>query len=152
MTQPMRQRRPRANHEFAIDPVFPALRQLSRELRDFTEREIGPLVDARPLDELKLALQEAAANLIEHGEIRDGGIRISFSWDGSEFVVRLTTRGRPFDPRTTDESLPDADDLQEGGYGLYLIRRLTDQLDYQTVGPEHTLTMVKVFCIPGGDL
>lgn len=153
MSQTPRPGQPSATHEFAMDATFPALRHLSRELREFAHREMRAVVDTRPLDEMKLALQEAAANLIEHGEITEpkGGIRVAFSWNGSVFVIRLSSRGRPFDPRNADVELPDPEALAEGGYGIYLIRRLTDEIDYRTVGEEHTLTMVKV-CRAAGDL
>jgi serine/threonine-protein kinase RsbW len=137
-----------------MDAAYPALRQLSREMREFIGREMVGLAGSRPVDELKLALQEAAANLIEHGRIDDpkGAIRVGFAWDGSSMVVRMSSRGQPFDPRRAEAALPRAEDLEEGGYGIYLIRRLTDDLDYRTVGEEHTLTMVKVCRAGGGDL
>lgn len=89
----------------------------------------------RPEDEnaiglLLLALQEAAANILEHAYQGKGGLPITLlvQTDADRISLTLYHEGAAFDPNT---ALPPAfDGSREGGFGVYMMERLTDQVRY----------------------
>jgi serine/threonine-protein kinase RsbW len=80
--------------------------------------------------ELKSAVTEAAANAIRHGspEGSRNHVRVSFHLDHKRLVVDIEDQGRGFDPDTLP--VPNLDDLCEGGYGLPMMRRLMDRVEF----------------------
>lgn len=131
--------------DFTIDASFPALRRLGSEFADFVASVAPDRGESKDVHELKLALQEAATNLIEHGDIQpvEDGIGVFMEWYGESLTVRLRARGRPFDPRRSPPEAPPPEALAEGGYGLYLIQTLADEIDYESKDGVHTLSLTK---------
>ncbi len=98
--------------------------------------------------DLKLAVDEACSNIIEHGYPGDapGTIRIFFDAGDGQVVVAIADRGRPFDPKSV--RAPDLDsrweDRRTGGLGWHLIQSSVDRVTYDS-DPErgNRLTLVK---------
>jgi serine/threonine-protein kinase RsbW len=118
-------------------------------IRDFIEdacRRAG--VERSAAFDLKLAVDEACSNVVEHGYagMAPGPIRVTFDADGDRVVVAIADRGRAFDP--SDVEAPDLDSDWEhrriGGLGWHLIRRSVDAMDYETNRESgNRLTLVK---------
>ena len=103
-------------------------------MRDFVV-ETCRQVWARPTDEpalrqLQLALSEAAANVIRHAYQGQAGQPIVLTLEASADRIRLTLshNGISFDPTTVPP--PEFDGSREGGFGVYMMDRLTDQVVY----------------------
>lgn len=126
---------------------FDSLPRIGAAVMSAAQQFFGAIGEAKELHDLRLAVQEAATNLIEHGAIVDDDFVIRFERWGDEFWVHFVCRGRPFDPTSVRPSLPDPLELAEGGYGLFLIHTLTDGVLYQTEGEWNTLSLRKR--IPG---
>ena len=107
------------------------------------------------VDEVVLALDEAVANIVEHAyegsslPVRERKIRLDIACDAGEFRVRLQDRGTPYDPTlareiTPEESAAKGERGDDGGWGLYLMRRFMDSISYSH-SPEtgNTLEMVR---------
>jgi anti-sigma regulatory factor (Ser/Thr protein kinase) len=118
-------------------------------VRAFVERACRLAgVDSSACFDLKLAVDEACANIIAHGyRGRSGGsIRIACASDEGSVRVTILDRGRPFAPA----ELPAADvtsDWKErplGGLGWHLIRQSVDEIDYEPdPAGGNRLTLVK---------
>jgi serine/threonine-protein kinase RsbW len=82
------------------------------------------------LDQLMLAVQEAATNILRHG-YRDEGrrpIRLAIEIEPDRVHLAFIYPGRHFDP---EKVLPPVfDGSREGGFGVYLIRQLVDEVRY----------------------
>lgn len=115
-------------------------------------------LDEKAVFQIELACDEAATNIIEHayGEEDAGTITVDYRTSAESFTVSLHDNGRPFDPagvpppptvatEITDVT-PDelGTQLQIGGLGLHMIRKLMDEV-YFSFDPEqgNTLIMVK---------
>ncbi len=127
-----------------------------QEIRDFIEEAgLRAGVDPSARFDLKLAVDEACANIIVHGYEpgKPGPIGVSFESDGRRVVLTITDRARPFDPK--DAPVPDLDvdwrERRPGGLGWYLIRQVMDSVEYDS-DPErgNRLTLVKTGAFPGG--
>lgn len=113
---------------------------------------IDEACQAAKLDEearydVKLAVDEACTNIIEHGyaDLEPGSIILSVQYGVRQIVVRITDFGHPFEP--SDPPTPDAEAALEsgtlGGFGLYFIYRSMDVVTYESTPAGNTLTMIK---------
>jgi serine/threonine-protein kinase RsbW len=116
--------------------------------RDFITRccaEAGVL--GEQVLELKLAVDEACTNIIEHGYqgMDPGSIILSFRILAGEIQVQITDFGHVFEPVQT--ARPDAqaalDEGQLGGFGWYLTYQTMDNIAYQATEEGNTLTFTK---------
>ena len=93
---------------------------------------------------LALVVSEACANVIEHaynGE-PDHPINLKLTVDESRLVLLVRDFGAPFDMASYRP--PDLDEGQEGGYGVFIMRNLMDEVDYDVSDqPGTTLRLVK---------
>ncbi|MCW3038428.1 MAG: putative anti-sigma regulatory factor, serine/threonine protein kinase [Solirubrobacterales bacterium] len=92
------------------------------------ERAQTALVHAGGTADLELALTEALANVIEHSYAGQGAHEIRVGTEVTEDVIRVTVRdwGRIADARTFVRR--DLDDPGEGGYGVFLMEQLVDDV------------------------
>jgi serine/threonine-protein kinase RsbW len=87
-------------------------------------------VDARTQSAIQVAVGELATNSIKHAYGGRAGQPIHISLEATDVrvVVELEDFGTPFDPDRYRH--PDLDQANERGVGLYIVRRLTDELDF----------------------
>jgi serine/threonine-protein kinase RsbW len=99
--------------------------------------------------ELKLAVDEACTNIIQHGYkgMDPGSIILAFRIESERILVQITDFGHIFEP--AEASKPDMEaaleDRELGGLGLFLIYQTMDNIDYQTSEEGNTLTFTKFF-------
>ncbi len=97
--------------------------------------------------DLKLAVDEACTNIIEHGYkgMDPGSIILSFRIEPDRILVQITDFGHVFEP--VEAPKPDVEaaleDRELGGLGLYLIYQTMDNIDYQSSEDGNTLTFTK---------
>jgi serine/threonine-protein kinase RsbW len=97
--------------------------------------------------DLKLAVDEACTNIIEHGYkgMDPGSVILSFRIEPDRILVQITDFGHVFEP--VEAPKPDVEaaleDRELGGLGLYLIYQTMDNIDYQSSEEGNTLTFTK---------
>jgi serine/threonine-protein kinase RsbW len=97
--------------------------------------------------DLKLAVDEACTNIIEHGYkgMDPGSIILALRVEPDRVLVQITDFGHIFEP--TDAPKPDVEAALEdrplGGLGLFLIYQTMDNIDYQSSEDGNTLTFTK---------
>ena len=129
--------------------VFPAKFEYLDEIRDlvaqvareggFTEKEIYSL---------QLAADEAASNIIEHAYegVSDANLVVTCDVRGEMMVISMRDSGIPFDPSKVKQPNFKADlsDRQIGGLGVYLMRKIMDEVRYESNSKTgNLLTMIK---------
>lgn len=82
------------------------------------------------VNHLQLAVTEALSNIVRHAYRGrpDRPIQIEATADAHHIGLRLYHHGEMFDPKSA--SPPSLDGSQEGGFGLYIIEQLVDELSY----------------------
>jgi serine/threonine-protein kinase RsbW len=129
--------------------TFPAKFEFLDEIRElvaqtalagsFTEKEIYSL---------QLAADEAASNIIEHAYagISNANLDITCDMRGDTLTITMRDTGISFDPSSVKQPNLKADlsERQIGGLGLYLMRKLMDEVHYES-DPKtgNLLTMIK---------
>ncbi len=94
-----------------------------------------------------LAVEELVTNCIKYGyeDAGDHVIDIKLQISGTELALTVTDDGRPFNPL----ELPEPDihlpiqDRPIGGLGIYLLRRMSDQMDYVRAAGRNSVTLRK---------
>jgi len=114
-------------------------------LLDQVENFIADNLPEKEVFHVLLALEEAVANIIKHGDVR-GQIHIHCMYDGERLQVEIEDQGRPFDP--SQFARPDIssslEDRKPGGLGIYFIRHYIDHVDYRYRDHKNVLTLVKL--------
>ncbi len=82
--------------------------------------------------EIKLAAGEALSNAVEHGRgTRVAGFSVRCAFDGEELSIEIRDNGEGFEPKPA----PDVPlELRERGFGILLMRRLMDRVQFERNG------------------
>jgi serine/threonine-protein kinase RsbW len=132
-------------HEMRTSSATENLAKIRRFVRRAAEERDVP---EKIVEQMILAVDEAASNIIRHAYRHDPGgeILIAAAFEDDRWIVTLRDRGVGFDPNNVRR--PDmATYLKErrvGGLGLHLIRKLMDEVDYESGGDDYNqLTLTK---------
>jgi anti-sigma regulatory factor (Ser/Thr protein kinase) len=96
---------------------------------------------------IQLAADEAASNIIEHAyeDVGNGVLELSCGIRDGAITIIMVDHGESFDPSAIP--LPDLKaDLSErkiGGLGIFLMRKLMDEVRYESKKTGNVLTMIK---------
>lgn len=117
------------------------------ELRDFVTR-IGRAngYSNQVVNAFKLAVDEAATNIIRHAyQHHDGVITVRANVRHDSLTVSFIDQGIFFDPKTVKN--PDLNHYvhigKKGGLGIFIIRKLMDEIDYRRIAEGNELRMTK---------
>jgi len=96
------------------------------------------------LNDVKLAVTEACTNVIKHSYKYDSQKKFTLSLQVSPklMVVKLAYEDKEFDPDKIPP--PDFSKVQEGGFGVFIIRKVMDDVVYSTHSGSVVLRMVKI--------
>jgi len=91
-----------------------------------------------------LALEEAFSNAVEHGNRGDPTktVRIDYTIDENQVVLRLTDQGNGFDPRKVPDPRLEENITEVRGRGLLLIRAYMDEVQFTPKG--NSVRMVRL--------
>ncbi|MFH0779063.1 MAG: SpoIIE family protein phosphatase [Candidatus Eisenbacteria bacterium] len=118
------------------------------QIRDFIDEVCSQSdVPSKTTNSIKLAVDEACANIIKHAyRVEKGSIDINITAAGpNNLVVSLTDKGESFELqriRTPDLRRYVATG-RKGGLGLYLMNRLMDEVSYDVTESGNVLVMKK---------
>ncbi|MDR9415378.1 MAG: ATP-binding protein [Gracilimonas sp.] len=104
-------------------------------------------LDQKDVSEIRLAVDEAYTNIIKHAYKNDAkmNVNIEIGSNGEQLWISLMDEGKSFDPSSYNE--PDLmqriKEKKRGGMGVYLIRKLMDQVQYNRTGHTNEIRMVK---------
>ncbi|MEO0796019.1 MAG: ATP-binding protein [Verrucomicrobiota bacterium] len=121
------------------------LNELAENLETFgDEHDINPAV----VHAFNLCLDEIVTNIISYG-FEDGAdhtITLDMSVEGELICAVVKDSGKPFNP-LEDAKDPDLESALEereiGGLGIFFLKQMMDELDYQRVEGCNCLTMRK---------
>ena len=98
-------------------------------LRDSLER-LGVDEDTRHW--VDVAVREAVANAIKHGNAQDPGkqVHVDLSLEGEEVVIRVEDEGVGFDPAQLRDPLAPENLLKPNGRGIFYMKSFMDDIQY----------------------
>ena len=98
---------------------------------------------------IELAVQEIAVNIVKHSYAHSSGeilMMVTLSEVPFHLTVVLEDNGISFNPENVPE--PRLGELQEHGFGLFLVRQLMDKVEYHSENGRNRWRLVKMLpCI-----
>lgn len=110
-------------------------------------------LDERDVYHCQMAVDEALTNIIEHGYSLAGDdheIEIVSTIEPGKFLITILDDSPAFNLLEHEAPNPSEplDSREPGGWGIYFIRRLMDEVDYRRVSNRNQLTLVKNLTVP----
>jgi serine/threonine-protein kinase RsbW len=112
-------------HSFSIPCVSSACHEARTEVRGFA-RAMG--FDELALDDISLAVGEAASNAIRHGKVGADAINVECKAENCKLTLVLRYESAVFDPDSLP--IPDIQSKPSGGMGVYFMRLVMDRVHY----------------------
>jgi len=127
---------------------FPAKFDYLDEIRDYVgEKARAAGFAEKDIYSIQLATDEAASNVIEHAYegITNGFFELTCEFKDDRMIITLLDHGKTFDPSKVDvpDVKADLSDRKIGGLGIYLMRKLMDDVRYDITSSGNLLTLVK---------
>jgi serine/threonine-protein kinase RsbW len=106
---------------------------VARELQ-FTEASVRDIL---------IAVSEAATNALKHGSTQGGQdeIAVRCRAEVDRLVIEVMDRGKGFDPLSVP--VPVAEQMREGGMGIFFMRTLMDEVSFDCGSSGTTVRLVK---------
>ncbi|NNE47888.1 MAG: ATP-binding protein [Rhodothermales bacterium] len=128
--------------------TIPSSTRFLEDVRRFVEQHaLEADFAAKDVGELKIAVDEACANVIEHAYKGDDShnIDVDVIVRPDRFTVRIRDEGESFSQNTYQE--PDIFDFarqgKAGGFGVQIMRRLMDHVEYRAKGRSNECSLTK---------
>lgn len=111
-----------------------SLTEVSRFLQEWLAPQEGFCDSGKERYLVELAVVEACTNVIRYAypPSAPGRLGVCLRRAGPTVEILLLDEGVPFDP--TKSHLPDLKEPREGGYGIFLIRKIMRSVSYQRRG------------------
>ncbi len=129
--------------------TFPARFEFLDEIRNFVAEVAheGGFTE-KAIYSVQLAADEAASNIIEHAYqgVANASLQITCDMQDDELIITMRDSGKPFDTSNVKQPNLKADlsKRQIGGLGVYLMRKLMDEVRYESNAKTgNLLTMTK---------
>ena len=107
-------------------------------------------LDAKGQTQVELALEEVLVNVINYAYPQDqnppGTIEVECSWDDQQILtIVVADQGAAFDPlnKPDPDTTLSIEERDIGGLGIYLTKKMMDQVTYDRNQGRNQLTMVK---------
>ena len=107
-------------------------------------------MDAKGQTQVELALEEVLVNVINYAYPQDqnppGTIEVECSWDDRQILtIVVADQGAAFDPlnKPDPDTTLSIEERDIGGLGIYLTKKMMDQVTYDRSRGKNKLTMVK---------
>ncbi|HEX4953170.1 MAG TPA: ATP-binding protein [Thermoanaerobaculia bacterium] len=81
---------------------------------------------------IEVAVREAVANAIKHGNRQDPGkrVEVDLSLEGADLVIQVLDQGEGFEPEGVADPLDPVNLMRVNGRGIFFMQRFMDSIDY----------------------
>ena len=136
----------RASKDISESRIFKAdLKELD-DLFEYSSRVLGILgFGSRDIIKINTALEEIFVNIASYAYDNPGTIEIALSKHLDKVVITIKDNGVPFNPLEKEDPDINLDvvDREIGGLGIFMVKKIMDEISYEYVDNQNVLTMVK---------
>ena len=133
-----------------ITASWAELERLNEAIQDFALQQAW---SDESLYQVRLVLEELITNVIDHGAIdhHTPQVDIHFVQTGQLLIIDIADTGIQFDPllKAPPDLAVDIDERPIGGLGVFLVRELMDEVQYQRIGDRNQLRLTKQLHMQG---
>jgi serine/threonine-protein kinase RsbW len=98
------------------------------------------------INEIRIAAEEALVNIFNYAyQEKEGDVRVACKSEYRKaFIIEITDEGAPFNPlsATEPDTALDINERQIGGLGVFLMKKLMDDLRYRREDNKNILELV----------
>ncbi|MFQ5506000.1 MAG: ATP-binding protein [Planctomycetota bacterium] len=136
---------------FRIPAVYGQMSALRSRLRRFLSL-LEPVLDEMALEEIVLAVDEAATNIVKHSYGNsEGVIDAEYEIDGTEIIIRLWDDGIGNQMIQADSMNPtegtQTEDALENGRGLFIMQATMSKLEFLRTETGRNLLIMRRFLV-----
>ena len=117
---------------------FPVESSSLKEIRNFTREVLAKdLAFKSTLDDVVLAVAEAAQNIVKHaynGQPTGDNMKVEIKFDDKQLIVELFDKGKPAIPQNIKPRK--LDDIRVGGLGTFFIGQIMDEVVFKTAATD----------------
>ena len=131
--------------------TVPANDESPGSVAEFVEEQLS-LYDCSPrvLNQIDVAIEEIVVNIVNYAGLADSEgieVRCEVIDNPLRVVLQSLDGGIPFDPLTIAEpdTSPEATMEREGGLGIFMVKKMMDDVSYTYENGKNTLTILKHF-------
>ena len=129
--------------------IFPAKFEYLDEIRDYVGHKARAAGFAdKDIYSIQLATDEGVSNIIEHayGGNSNAKIELNCVFENNKLTITLLDHGKSFDISKveTPDVKTDLSNRKIGGLGIYLMRKLMDEVRYEATKTGNVLTLIKL--------
>lgn len=97
------------------------------------------------ISEASLAVSEATANAIIHGNKQEAGkkVSIAFSLDDDRLEINIQDQGKGFQPAEIPNPLSEENRMKRSGRGIYLIKASMDKVNFEVSPKGLAIELIK---------
>ena len=133
-----------------ITASWAELEKLNDAIQEFARQQAW---SDESLFQVGLVLEELITNVMNHGSTdhHPPQVDIQFVQNGHHLTIDMADTGIPFDPllKAPPDLSADIDDRPIGGLGVYLVRELMDEVQYQRSPDRNLLRLTKQLRMQG---
>jgi serine/threonine-protein kinase RsbW len=124
-----------------------SIADLPKVHREWEEFAAGHQLSPKVLNSIHLSLEEILSNIITYGfqDKREHEVAVHFEIKSNEVEVEIRDDGSPFNPLNSPD--PDLslslDERPLGGMGIFMVRKMVDEMVYRRVGHNNVLLLKK---------
>ena len=136
-----------AKASYVFDSVLPSVHKAEQLA---LETATGAGFDEEVCGRIAIAVREAMANAVLHGNRSDPAKRVTFSLERTRERLTIAVRdeGAGMDPASVADPLDPANLLKGSGRGIFLIRAYMDQVEFPDVSSGTEICMTKFLSKP----
>lgn len=132
-----------------VPKEFKGGHEIGKSVSEFIGDSIKDLnFDEKESYGILLAVDEAVANIIDHAYQGKGGkVEIGVKRTEDKLIIKIRDTGKPFNPEKVKKYKPEdqSKNPQIRGRGLFLIKSLMDEVNFEFTPEGNILTLIKVF-------
>jgi len=114
-------------------------------VRGFLEECMDVRLPEEVVNEIQMALQEGCINVVRHAHKKDATLPlvVTVSAPGGRLVMEIEDYGPGLPERDRQPPDPDPANPREGGYGIFIMRKVMDEVRSERRDGKHVLVLVK---------
>jgi anti-sigma regulatory factor (Ser/Thr protein kinase) len=131
--------------EIVVDAVTANLSKVAEFVESYLSEIDCPM---KSMMQINVAVDEIFANIAAYAYDHKQGrarVKIGFDKEASVFWITFTDRGKPYNPMAKED--PDvtlsASEREIGGLGIFMAKKLMDEINYEYLDGKNILTMKK---------
>jgi len=130
-----------------LEIKIPAKTELLDEVLEFVNAAMREaMIDKKHEININIAVEEVFVNIAHYAySSDDGDVTISVNASKNNLAIEFRDSGQPYDPLSRDD--PDttlsAEDREIGGLGIFMVKKLMDNVSYRYENGNNVLTISK---------